>query len=390
MHVGIVTFQRSFSYGAALQCWALTTFLRKLGHKVSVVDYCPSHRKDRANPISSRRFYTPGNIVAVPLYFRFSKFIGRKIPLTPKRYPSIAALRGAELPFDAVVCGSDQIWNADHTGNKLDAGYFASFGFPEMKRISYAASLGGDRLRLPFLDDFRRYTSKMDAISAREKRACAFIETLTGRPCEHVLDPTLLALSFSPIEEAISTPDNYILSFCLQRTSHYNGILRKVREQLRLPIVQVRTAYRMNFPDAQNVLPSPGQWLTLVRKAAFVVTNSFHGICFALNYRRPFLAAQLIGDSAYRNERLISLLQRFDLSDYFWGDSVGGKLANIVQRKIDWKGVHQILARNRDDSAEFLRMNLTGSTPIARSLQTKPQQKRPGKSERSPKWQTTD
>ena len=34
----------------------------------------------------------------------------------------------------------------------------------------------------------------------------------------------------------------------------------------------------------------PGEWLSYIKNASYVVTNSFHGMVFSLTYRRPFTA----------------------------------------------------------------------------------------------------
>ena len=39
MKVGIITFQRADNFGAALQCWALQTYLENQGYDVRVLEY---------------------------------------------------------------------------------------------------------------------------------------------------------------------------------------------------------------------------------------------------------------------------------------------------------------------------------------------------------------
>ena len=49
--------------------------------------------------------------------------------------------------------------------------------------------------------------------------------------------------------------------------------------------------------------PDPGEWVSLIRNASFVVTNSFHGTAFSLLFKKPFIVAGLTGEKAAANAR---------------------------------------------------------------------------------------
>jgi len=94
--------------------------------------------------------------------------------------------------YDAIICGSDQVWNPELTGESL-LSYLLDFPEKEdLRRIAYAPSLGNDTLDEKWHDTFKRCLMKFDSLSVREKSTCAQISSLVGKEIPFVLDPTLL------------------------------------------------------------------------------------------------------------------------------------------------------------------------------------------------------
>lgn len=56
---------------------------------------------------------------------------------------------------------------------------------------------------------------------------------------------------------------------------------------------------------------SPYDFLNLVENAGFVVTTSFHGTAFAINFRKPFYS--VVHPDTGRDDRMASLLRRVGL-----------------------------------------------------------------------------
>ena len=46
MKIGILTFHHTANYGAVLQSFALSTFIRSLGHDVEIIDYRPREAEE--------------------------------------------------------------------------------------------------------------------------------------------------------------------------------------------------------------------------------------------------------------------------------------------------------------------------------------------------------
>ena len=75
----------------------------------------------------------------------------------------------------------------------------------------------------------------------------------------------------------------------------------------------VYVASQGRFDDFPKVYPSIGEWLYLINNAACVITNSFHGTVFCLQFRKKFLTIPLVGKFSKQNDRIFDLLGKFHL-----------------------------------------------------------------------------
>ena len=154
MKAGILTFHNAHNYGAALQVLASQTWLTRKGYDCEVINYRISKIDRSYDATSAKRKQ------------RFEDFMKKHLKLSPL-YKSLAELQQADLPYDVIVAGSDQIWNSGLLGG-LNAAFFCNFGRPDARRIIYAASLGSDELSPSNRFLLPRYLQYPDFISVRE------------------------------------------------------------------------------------------------------------------------------------------------------------------------------------------------------------------------------
>ena len=136
-----VTFQRVLNYGAILQTYALHKFLKDSGFDAKVLDYAPLYfMMQTCRPAKGIK----KTIDKYKKYKKFNDFRKQHLLLTPKTYFTQASL--SKLPsVHAAICGSDQIWNKNLTGNRFDPVFFLDFTSSNTKRIAFAASAGSIR-----------------------------------------------------------------------------------------------------------------------------------------------------------------------------------------------------------------------------------------------------
>ena len=307
MKAGILTFHNAHNYGAALQVLASQTWLTRKGYDCEVINY-------RINKID--RSY---DATSAKRKQRFEAFIKKHLKLSPL-YKSLAELQSADLPYDVIVAGSDQIWNSGLLGG-LNSAFFCNFGRPEARRIIYAASLGSDELSPSNRFLLPRYLQYPDFISVRENSMLDLIRPLTEKPVCTVLDPTFL-LDLSDYRKLI-VPQNIRTPYIYLHYVHHTGenpaldlAAKQLSEATGLPIMKNRAGQRFanELPSCQD--NGPGEFLGTLSEAAYVVTDSFHATVFSILFSKHFLTVAPVK----RPERLIELLQLLRLDAHLYTD----------------------------------------------------------------------
>ena len=145
---------------------------------------------------------------------------------------------------------------------------------------------------------------KFNAISMREREVAETVTELTGCPCEVCLDPTLLtdASLWNPLMTEVEK-EEYVLMYEVRWNPQTKGRLRRKAEELAAavgPHCKVIDLTRMNRPVTE--------FISLFRKASYVVTTSFHGIVFSIIFGIPFYALPLWGGYDLRYMELLKSL----------------------------------------------------------------------------------
>ncbi len=313
MKVGILTFQWFHNYGAMLQAYALQQSVERLGHSVKLINFCTdqSIRANRPfcwNGGGRRALKSVLNMAHYKAlkarYERCEAFRNQYLNLT-ERFSTEAMLRSAEQGFDAVLCGSDQVWNT----NTVDSPIWVLDFVKDARRISYAPSFGGNTVRPSSVRVFQENLPKFDSLSCRESDGVKMVKELTGLDAVHVLDPTLI-VEPSVWDKLCSSEvirEPYILVYSIEESPAFFNLIKSVKQKLKLPVVLLSKGATINrYPEIDKIVrdAGPRQFLSLFRDASFVCTNSFHGTAYSINFEKPFLTSK----HSTQNSRLSSLL----------------------------------------------------------------------------------
>ena len=218
------------------------------------------------------------------------------------------------------MTGSDQVWNPKHI--KDDYSFFLPFAPEGIKKVSYASSFSTAEIPDELKTIYKEFLDSYSAISVREKSGIKIIQELVGKDVEMVCDPTLL-LSKDEWNELIKDLPNpigtpyilaYILRYAYDPYPEINRIIDTVQNELGLHLVildgSLSDMKRKNATVIKNA--GPLEFLNLVKNASFIITTSFHGTAFALNFGIPFYS--VIKDRSGFDTRMIDLLE---ISDNF-------------------------------------------------------------------------
>jgi len=303
MKVGILTFPNSTSYGATLQMYALYHTVKSLGHDTEVINYYSKFMKAEKHIHQGKSGKTLRASLkrraAKAIHFRleraFRHFEKNNMTLYPKRpFVDKSRLSDVGKRYDAVICGSDQVWNPHITD--ADLSYFLDFCTESTRRISYAPSFGIDTFSKEFGEMIRPSIVAFNALSVREKVGGDYVMREFGLNASIVCDPTMLltADEWTGIEHKYPvSPNSYILFYTIRKSERLMNYCRRLSKETGLKIVVVGGNIFSNIKRRDKDIEyatdiSPEQWLYLVHNAACVVTNSFHGSAFSIIYHKNF------------------------------------------------------------------------------------------------------
>ncbi|MBR4254945.1 MAG: polysaccharide pyruvyl transferase family protein [Lentisphaeria bacterium] len=388
IRVGFITIHRGINFGTALQTFAMHTALERLGYSATLIDYqypAKYHLSKAARDENRKRF---SFLERFPLVFSVARTIKRlmtgefwetrrqkdkfrafldRIPHT-KEY-DMAGIEKDPPQFDIYLTGSDQCWNPRYMHH--DHSMLLNFAPDSAPKIAYASSFGCSELGPEFREEYRHYLLRYNALSVRERSGCSLIEDLTGRKdARYVLDPTFLldgndwlnAIKSNTIQVKGKYILCYILDYVFNVYPAINAMIEEVRKAYGLPLVFIgKNLYpaRSNVRTLMDV--GPEDFLDLVSKAAFVVTTSFHGTAFSINFRKDFLA--ILNPNQSLDDRVANILKATGMSDR--GVLLGGSVSEVLKHKTDYSAqAEKCISDLRQESLSFLSNELRKCTGL--------------------------
>lgn len=349
------------NYGSALQSWALTQAIEKLGHNAKLVDYCPDilADKDPLDPYKNMWDKDEESLKMCKLsmpairinYEKFNRFYHGRFDITKKKYSSsnfndIAADEG----IDGFVCGSDTIFCPDEFG--FDDGYYANYECMAGNSVSYAASFGDPHFTDEMYLILNERLHNFKAFGLRENLMIPYVKEHCSVPVQRVLDPTLLLTSenYDSIAEKRLCSEKYILLYSRRHNQQIVEFAENLAKQHGWKIIDI-SLRAVNAERGHKMFYEAGveEFLSLVKYAEFVVTNSFHGMIFSVQYRRPFV----VFSREQCDTKIAELLELFGLSDRM----LFRNTENIC-RDINYDEVHKKIEKERIKSLQFLKMEL--------------------------------
>lgn len=351
--IGIVTwYYGGYNYGSSLQAFAMQTIIRELGYETEFIDYVGD--KKLLKKIKDK--------LKKPYLFLFKNKVYHSWVATDmwtikylrisKKYDTWHELEKLSLQYDAVVCGSDQIWRHNGDG-KIDGFYFLQFA-PINKRISYAPSIARNYVDNKIKKKMKKYIGEIKFLSIREEIGAKLLEKETGYVAEVVLDPTLL-LSQKTWESFIGKHDldveNYIFCYLLTYNEKYNEEICAFSKKINLKVIS--PAILSN--DGFNSIPMDCfTFIDYIINSNFLVTDSYHGILFCLKFNKKFAVYKRFADSdnMSQNSRIYSILKKVGLLDRIV-DSENG-LYKIYNEKIDYARVNNLIEKEQLKSKKYL------------------------------------
>lgn len=341
-NIGIVTYHDGFNFGAYLQVYALCMLIKKIGFYPVVINY--KNKKLRKNEYrclfgTKRPFLFIKHIFKLYAFKKAHKLLNLgEFTTNPKRF--------SDSHYDAIIYGSDEIWNYNNPLLGIDFFYFG-VGMQNTRKISYAPSCGTLSSETVFPSEIKNSLSSFCAISSRDYNTREILKKNLNINSPVVLDPTFL-YDFSS-ETFCCKENNYILVYTTGFSRDEERLIKKIAKEKGKKLISV--GYRNAFCDRNIIGIGPFEFLGYYASADFVITSMFHGTIFALKAQKQFI---ILVDS-YRINKLAYILDKLNIKDRV-ADT--GNLRNKMNHYLDYKNINLVLDREIKKSFEFLSKSL--------------------------------
>lgn len=323
--IGILTFFKVINYGAVLQAFALYKWLNKnTNSDVEIINYTHEVFRDKVSNkifIKSRGF--KNNLKHFIKFFllskgkikskKFNNFVKENFKLSDE----VLDVSLIANNYNCIIIGSDQVWNPEYTNYKLDKNFLlCDSAFDCVKKISFASSAGSFVFQGDLKHELAKSLSKFSAISVRENSLKQqFVEF--GYTIKEVLDPTFLFDKnewnelFDLYDEDLAK-ENYLLLYTFDNDYNCYEVSNYLKNEFGYKFYSI-TSKLFKHPSVDKQLDnlSPKEFLKYFFNAKYIVTNSFHGTCFSINFHKQFYSIRKGNNPA----RVEDLLKKFFLTD---------------------------------------------------------------------------
>lgn len=369
MKVTVITLQNVRNYGSVLQALATQQVFRDLGVDVDFINYNKNGKMsylDRAKSFSKGRGLIAKLIypmILIPSFIRedriFKAFLKRHLNQQEKEYACMEDFKDYPITSDVYCTGSDQTWNSGWNNGILPE-LFLKFVPDNVKKISYAASIGKNKLDDWEVEETKALLSRYQYISVREASAKDIIEKQLGLPsATHVLDPTLqvtrdfwlsvLGNSYKPKYEK----GKYVLIYQLNTNPKFDQYAKEFARRKGWKLVRFCVRHYQGLRSGKaELIPHVEDFVGLIANAGCVITDSFHATAFSCNMNTPMIC---IYPDDY-SSRLASLLDLVGLKHRHLTDY--NDFSFVENTSVDFSHVNDVLNRERKVAYDFLKKAL--------------------------------
>lgn len=370
--IGIITIHKVNNYGSVLQAYALQRVLEDVGFKVEIIDYdFPNayHDNNQYKSVDDTKVNEPKWIkmlyaLSILLQHRGIRlFVQKYHHLSKNRYSNPDSLICNPPHYDIYITGSDQVWNPRFCNG--DPAFMLHFAPDSAKKISYASSIGASNIPDSLLVTYQHYLSRYHSIAVREHTSVETIHRLLGKEPVVVLDPTLLLdknqwNAIASSKKLIKS--RYILCYFLNYTfnafPYVDELTTDLQRQTGYEVVWVaRPPHKMHLRHIHyKVGASPEEFLALIRDAEMVLTTSFHGTAFALNYGKPLFT--IVSEYETSDSRQVSLMRSLGLEKQIL--TVKDAYPEAFRAYYDMENTQRLMNQLRFSSMSYLKSSVNG------------------------------
>lgn len=343
--IGLVGNYTIGNYGGSLTQYALYSTITKMGYSVLMIE---------------RPLDAPEPPDKTPWLFEKSPYPEYALA---KKFASIADMKFLNKQCKIFVTGSDQMFN-----NNLYNSYakipVQNFVQSNHWKIAYAASFGHDRIWGKESDRAEEsfFMQRFDRFSVREDSAVAMCKNLFGVDATWVLDPVFTApqeIYLDLIHQCKKKPpkEPFLFAYVLDPNKEKEDILNEVaaRHNLRIRAISDLEYSKETAQEKWSIDTlfdvKIESWLSHIYHCDYFITDSFHGMCFAIMFHKQFL---VIVNKRRGETRFTSLTRLLGLEDRLCYSKEELRFKSQILKRIDYTEVERKLNIERERSRAWL------------------------------------
>ncbi len=338
--IGVLGIWSEKNYGSELTYYALYRILTTMGFEVQMIE-------------------RPQNVIwkpnKTPILFKNNPYQENALC---ELYSTKEEMYDLNNRFDMILIGSDQMWHRElyECFGKI---CYLDFVKNNKKKISYATSFGKNEWTGNNYDRFEAsyYLKQFDFISVREKSGVDICKEMFGISANCVLDPVFLCdkkiFEDLAIKSDMMFPDTYIGVYILDTSEIKQKIILYIKNKLKMEVNIISDAFKNEVSREWDIDIRENayveDWVKNIITGKFIITDSFHGMCLAIIFKKQFI---VINNEQRGGARFNDLLSLLNLQDRLITDI--DNVDTLIEKQIDYKKVDIILNKEIDRSYNWL------------------------------------
>lgn len=360
--IGLITFHGANNYGAVLQAWSLCKWLNIHGYRTEIIDYQSEEIYKHYRIFRTYRYKEKPYSFGIDLlrynkmYKRnkhFAQFRNIYLNITKKAFYTNEDLKIIGDAYDLYICGSDQIWNPQLTVG-FDPAFFLDFVKDSSKKVAFSPSIAVNDLSNIQIKEIIDYISDFHMISVRENESADMLQPFSSQKIQCINDPVFLheASAFSELEENINIKKDFLFLYIVGSGIDYQYIIEAASRMAAIDNLKLvylidgsNTFVRIHGKNAFGC--KPGQFLSYIKKAKYVISNSFHATAFSILYHKRFCVFL----KSANGSRVSNILNQLGLESRICSDPEN---IYLIKEEINYDSVDNKLANIRSASENYL------------------------------------
>lgn len=367
MKIDFITVHRTKNYGSALLCYASQRLFERHGFDVEFIDFARMQANEvdtwkdfyRAKIIDSEGCWVKGFahfLLEIPYGIRvikaFVSFRKKYLHLSEESYGNNEQLLNAKPPLADIYCtGGDQMWNEQYNFHRVYKPFFLSFVPKGKPKISFSTSIGKEKFDdweltavVPLLKDY-------NMISVREKSAMNNLQKLGITNVTHIQDPTFLleAKEWEDMSAQRIFEKPYILVYRFVPNDELDREIEEISKKTGKTICYIKNKSMRIIPENKNifVLLEPQEFISAIKYADYIITDSFHGTVFSIKLKKKFVSV-----FSKHSTRIESILNICGLSDRKYEKQIS--LLEQLERPINYSKIDDVWRREREKADKWI------------------------------------